>query len=86
MSLKIVKKEIFRKGIATQLSWSVSSYERNGSSVQVSWSLFNEDDEVIESDIITLGNEVVSDWSSSDSVIDDALLEKLGLQILNEKD
>mgnify|MGYP000199159753 CR=1 FL=1 len=71
---------IFRKGTATQLSWIVNSYERNGTSMQVSFSLFDANKQLLESGIETLDTTVVSQWNSSDAVVDNAILALLGLE------
>ena len=70
---------IFRKGTATQLNWSIQSYERNSTQVQVAWVLLNANDTPIESGAETFGEEVTSIWTENDEPIDNALLGALGL-------
>ena len=70
---------IFRKGTATQLNWSIQSYERNSNQVQVAWVLSNANDTPIESGVETFGEEVTSIWTENDEPIDNALLGALGL-------
>ena len=78
--IQIKQKEIFRKGTATQIDIAVSNYEPNGTSVALSWQIKNADNEVLDSDTEVLGNDVVSRWNSSDDVLTDSLLTKLGLE------
>lgn len=70
---------IFRKGTATQLNWSIQSYERNSTQVQVAWVLLTSNDTPIESGVETFGEEVTSIWTENDEPIDNALLGALGL-------
>lgn len=84
MSLQIQPKEVFRKGTATQITWTVSSYERYGTSLQVAWTMSDETGKVIDSDIASFGNDLVSVWGVDDVVVDDALLLQLGLERLPE--
>ena len=70
---------IFRKGTATQLNWSIQSYERNSAQVQVAWVLSNANNTPIESGVETFGEEVTSSWTENDEPIDNALLGALGL-------
>ena len=77
--INIQPKEIFRKGTATQLNWSIQSYERNATQVQVAWVLLNTNDTPIESGVETFGEEVISIWTENDEPIDNALLGALGL-------
>ena len=70
---------ISRKGTATQLNWSIQSYERNSTQVQVAWVLLNANDTPIESGVETFGEEVTSIWTENDETIDNALLGALGL-------
>jgi len=70
---------ISRKGTATQLNWSIQSYERNSTQVQVTWVLLNANNTPIESGVETFGEEVTSIWTENDEPIDNALLGALGL-------
>lgn len=80
MNLQIQPKEVFRKGTATQINWTVSSYERYGTSLQISWSMSDDTGKVADNDIASFGNDVVSVWGTDDVVVDDALLLQLGLE------
>ena len=82
MKIAITPKEFERKGIATHLNWSVCSYERNSNYMQVSWVLTGIDNTLIEEGVETLGESVVTKWSSSDECIDKAIAEKIKVEIM----
>lgn len=77
MPIQITEKVVNVKGVnktAVAVDWSVSSYSRNGSMLQIAWNWLDANNTVIDGDILTLGNDVVSIWGVSDAPIDDALL------------
>ncbi|MBA4196598.1 MAG: hypothetical protein C0459_03495 [Chitinophaga sp.] len=82
MSFIKIQPKAFDNGTASQLDWSVTSYPRNGQMVQVGFTLLDDLNNHVKSDVITFGNDVVSQWNSDDSVITNAVINKLQLQLL----
>jgi hypothetical protein len=78
MSFIKIQPKAFDNGTASQLDWSVTSYPRNGQMVQVGFTLLDD----LNNHVITFGNDVVSQWNSDDSVITNAVINKLQLQLL----
>ena len=66
---------IFRKGTATQLNWSIQSYERNSTQVQVAYSL-TLNGQMVEEGIKTMNN-VIDNGTISLEDITNALVTVL---------
>ncbi len=79
--IQIQPKTIYGKGLATQLDWSVTSYPRNGTMVQVGYTLMDNNGHPIDDNVLTLGSDVVADWDDDDSVITNAIAELLNITI-----
>lgn len=74
MKLNIKPKDYQEQGIAVALDWSISSYERNSDALQVSYQLLAEDNSIVKKGIETLEKNVVDNWGSDNTAIDDALI------------